>query len=94
MRQVSGFFPGTIVSSINKTDRHDVTEILLKVALNTTTLTLKCHEHLILIKKAFMEAKMCFEFYHGLADISILKFTNICQPMLKLKTHSGFLELF
>jgi len=28
------------VSSTNKTDRHDITEILLKVALNTITLTL------------------------------------------------------
>ena len=29
------FSPGTLVSSINKTDRHDITEILLKVALST-----------------------------------------------------------
>ena len=29
------FFPGTPVSSTNKTDRHDMTEILLKVVLNT-----------------------------------------------------------
>jgi len=29
-----------VVSSINKTDRLDITEISLKVALNTTTLTL------------------------------------------------------
>jgi hypothetical protein len=29
------FSPGTQVSSTNKTDRHDITEILLKVALNT-----------------------------------------------------------
>ena len=28
------FYLGTMVSSINKTDRHDITEILLKVALN------------------------------------------------------------
>ena len=35
------FSPGTLVSSTNKTDRHDITEILLKVALNTITLTLK-----------------------------------------------------
>jgi hypothetical protein len=28
------------VSSTNKTDRHDIVEILLKVALNTTTITL------------------------------------------------------
>jgi hypothetical protein len=29
------FSMGTSVSSINKTDHHDITEILLKVALNT-----------------------------------------------------------
>ena len=29
------FSPGTSVSSTNKTDRHDITEILLKVTLNT-----------------------------------------------------------
>ena len=33
------FSPCTPVSSTNKTDRHDITEILLKVALNTRTLT-------------------------------------------------------
>ena len=32
-------FSGTPVSSTNKTDRHDITEILLKVALNTITIT-------------------------------------------------------
>jgi hypothetical protein len=35
------FSPGTPVSSTNKTDCHDITEILLKVVLNTITLTLK-----------------------------------------------------
>jgi len=34
------FSPGSPVSSTNKTDGHDITEILLKVALNTITLTL------------------------------------------------------
>jgi len=34
------FSPGTPVSSANKTDRHNIAEILLKVALNTLTLTL------------------------------------------------------
>jgi hypothetical protein len=29
------FFPGTLVSSTTKTGRHDIDEILLKVALNT-----------------------------------------------------------
>jgi hypothetical protein len=38
----SGWFsPGTPVSSTNKTDRLDITEILLKVELNTITLTQK-----------------------------------------------------
>jgi hypothetical protein len=34
------FSPGTSVSSTNKTDRHNITEILLKVAFNTITLSL------------------------------------------------------
>jgi hypothetical protein len=34
------FSPGIPVSSTNKTDHHNITEILLKVALNTITLTL------------------------------------------------------
>jgi hypothetical protein len=34
------FSPGTLVFSINKINRHDITEILLEVALNTITLTL------------------------------------------------------
>jgi hypothetical protein len=32
------FSPGTPVFSTNEIDCHDITEILLKVALNTTTL--------------------------------------------------------
>ena len=35
------FSPGTLVSSTNKTDRLDTTEILLKVALNTIAITYK-----------------------------------------------------
>ena len=35
VRQGLWFSPSTPVSSTNKTDRHDITEILLEVALNT-----------------------------------------------------------
>jgi hypothetical protein len=35
------FSPGPLVSFTNKTDSHDITEILLKVALNTTKQTNK-----------------------------------------------------
>ena len=38
--QLLGFSPDTLVTSTNQTDRHNITEILLKVALNTITLTL------------------------------------------------------
>ena len=31
--------PGTLVSSTNKTDRHNIPELLLKVALNTITIS-------------------------------------------------------
>ena len=34
------FSLGTLVSSTNKTDRHDITDILLKVVLNTINLNL------------------------------------------------------
>ena len=33
LRQVGGFFRGLLVSFTNKTVRHEITEILLKVAL-------------------------------------------------------------
>ena len=35
LRQVGSFSLSTLVSTTNKNDRHDITEILLKVALNT-----------------------------------------------------------
>jgi hypothetical protein len=37
------FSPGTPDSSTNKTDCHDITEILLKVAINTITLIYTIH---------------------------------------------------
>ena len=39
LQQVGGFFSGTPVSSTNKTGCHDITEILLKVTLNTIIIT-------------------------------------------------------
>jgi hypothetical protein len=40
--------PVFAVSSTNKTDCHDITEILLKVALNTITLTQKFYDDPVL----------------------------------------------
>ena len=41
LRQVGGFFRGPPVSSISKSDHHDITEIPLKVAFNTIKQTNK-----------------------------------------------------
>ena len=41
------FSPGPPVSSTNKTNRHDITEILLKVALNTIEQTNNTHFYLL-----------------------------------------------
>jgi hypothetical protein len=40
LQQVDGFSLGTPVPSTNTTDRHDIADILLKVAVTTITLTL------------------------------------------------------
>jgi hypothetical protein len=45
----SGFSLGTPVSSTNKTDSYDITEIVLKVALNTINHTKPCAKKLLLI---------------------------------------------
>jgi len=42
------FSPGPLVSSTNKTDRHDITEIVLKVALNTIKQTTNYTRQLVL----------------------------------------------
>jgi hypothetical protein len=49
--QVSGFFPFTPVSSTNKTDHHDIAEVLLKVELNTINQTIIIKSFLTFIFK-------------------------------------------
>jgi len=48
------FSPGSPVSSTNKTDRYDITEVLLKVALNTIKQTNKLKLWYIFIWKQFV----------------------------------------
>jgi hypothetical protein len=48
LRQISGL-SGTPVSSTNKTDNHDITDILLKVALNTINLNQQIRDIFILV---------------------------------------------
>jgi hypothetical protein len=50
-------YPGTPVSSTNKTDRHDVTEILLKVALNTINTCLYKNNIPVYLLKIFISLR-------------------------------------
>jgi hypothetical protein len=54
------FSPSTPVSSTNKADCHDITEVLLKVALNTITLTLRIS---YLVLELFSPFFINIEFY-------------------------------
>ena len=60
------FSRGTLVSSTNKTDHHDIAEILLKVALNTITLTLSC------IFRKILTNLIWFIWQHFLEDTDFL----------------------
>jgi hypothetical protein len=51
------FSSGALVSSTNKTDRHDITEILLKVALNTINLTPSISMEVFFLETNYMKKK-------------------------------------
>ena len=68
------FSPGTPISSTNKTDLHDITEILLKVALNTITITSITH-HITVLYHALKNCK--HQFYLKYIELIILYW---CQP--------------
>ena len=92
------FTPGPSVSSTNKTDLHDITEILLKVALNTITLTL-LHVHVTFLNKGYLVGSQtlsmnvwsiwkcnivdCVNFAFWLAEISnIFLIRTLCERSL------------
>ena len=69
------FSPGTSDSSINKTDHHNIIEILLKVALNTTNhnQTKTCCQLLLVFFVLFLLAILnCLFFYLNLLCLSFL----------------------
>jgi hypothetical protein len=49
------FSPDTRVSSTNKTDRYDITEILLKVALNTLNQNFDSNQNLSYVDEAIVK---------------------------------------
>ena len=51
------FYPGTPVSSTNKTDRHDIIELLLKMTLNTITLFVTAFLLSLILQKILLHRK-------------------------------------
>jgi hypothetical protein len=75
-----GFSPGIPVSSTNKTDSHDITEILLKVALNT--ITLECiHEHFINYFKRTEEIVTLEDHYHQTINYNFNQKIHCFMPL-------------
>ena len=71
IQAVRWFSLDTPISSTNKTDRHDIPEILLKVALNTITLTLLLTDIVCLYKCEYCKRK------------SYVLIASICFPFVK-----------
>jgi hypothetical protein len=63
----------TPVSSTNKSDRHDITEILLKVALNIATLTLILMKYFVLNSSGKSLSEECITL---LCNVTITVFDN------------------
>jgi hypothetical protein len=73
-----------------------------KQLMLVVNMTFSIHKELVYVPShgTVVEVRMCFQFWQGLVDINDLsrargewgiKFTNIRQPMLKLKAHSFYL---
>jgi hypothetical protein len=56
-------FSGYSIPSTNKTDHHDISEILLKEALNTTTLSKQklCRQYSLTCQKYHMKIEIMFQ---------------------------------
>ena len=76
LRQVGGFFPGTLVSTTNKTDRHDVTEIFLKVALNTIN---QPANQMFAFTESFEKTKTSEEYVFTITNLLISNYWHTLQ---------------
>jgi hypothetical protein len=72
------FSPGPLVSSTNKTDRRDITEILLKMALNSTKKPLIC-----LCRKSQKKRMTMTHFVLNVVEMKVLyPVLNVNQPII------------
>jgi hypothetical protein len=84
LQQVSGFLLVLQFPFTNKTDRHDITEILLKVALNTISLTL-----LLMILESFFGLNLIFLLYNIQTTYHIL-FSEILKIYCRIRKSNYF----
>jgi hypothetical protein len=85
----SGFSPGTPVSSTNKTDRYDIAEILLKVALNTMNQTMPCTTELLLIIQFEEMHKTIYVFKYEIVFIYDYPSTHIPMAAVSKLSHDS-----
>jgi hypothetical protein len=93
------FSPGILVSSTNKTDRHDIAEILLKVALNTInkiqTFTYnnldKNHFDVLILVELQKQFILCLDLVEIMHIKSMFKFSSNVH-LLKLRFK--FVEIY
>jgi hypothetical protein len=85
------FSPGTLVSFTNKTDRHDITELLLKVALNTITLTLTCRSASTLV---YLQQMWTVVFLFTISEPFMFLFTISERFMFLFTISEPFMFLF
>jgi hypothetical protein len=71
------FFPDTPVSPNNESDRRDITEISLKVTVNTLSLTPKCRHHSYIRTFTFTSITISMRGRFG-RDRMIVGFTTAC----------------
>ena len=80
------FSPGPSVSPTNKTDRHDITEILLKVVLSTITLTRPSCPNVYLVRTNKLRSDYFPNFPSSVNFKHIFFHHNICYRSLNM-TH-------
>ena len=82
------FSPGTLVSSTNKPDRHDITDILLKVALSTINQNIHYNsQSYYVFYRSRGHSDTCTYLYKYLITDKAMKYTpiSVCSVVSRVK---------
>ena len=91
------FSPDTLISSTNKPDRHDITDILLKVALSTINLNIHYNsQSYYVFYRSRGHSETCTYLYKYLITDKAMKYTpiSVCSvvPRVKMSCLSGHVK--